>query len=438
MGVLKRFRRLFLTEEKRLFYDDDYEQTDGQNYENKYEQKYDEMSEDGTARRSEQEQTIISALKEDEAKQEKISLGKKPSANEVIAFIESNCEKMNTSKTQNTGLRREYEQVTRYLKDIELIEAMDEVKKESLIKLATEIVELNKERKKQEKRQRTITDANYKTMQQYEDRMNQEILSLKKKEKFQMDIKSDMRHLESEKAGLLYEKKERMGRNSLFKTVSIGLSMIIISIFIFLLILAVYSKYDMTIPFIIVIAVSGLLILYVFTEIRKNRYQSSLVDRKINKAINLMNRVKIKYINNTALLDYLYSKYGVKSAEELEYIWGQYLRIRDEEDKNQNSRDRINELEEKLMAILVEEGISDTGIWTSQVVALIESREMVEVRHKLNVRRGKLREQIAYNDDVFEQSAIPLRALMDDREEYRKYVEESLNRYNLTEEFVQV
>ena len=87
----------------------------------------------------------------------------------------------------------------------------------------------------------------------------------------------------------------------------------VISVFVFLLILALYSKYDMTFPFIIAIAVSGLLILYLFTEIRKNRYQASLADKKINKAINLMNRVKIKYINNTALSDYLYSKYS-KSA----------------------------------------------------------------------------------------------------------------------------
>ena len=107
-----------------------------------------------------------------------------------------------------------------------------------------------------------------------------------------------MRHLEGEKTGLLYEKKEWVRRSNVFKTASIGVSFIVISVFVFLLILALYSKYDMTFPFIIAIAVSGLLILYLFTEIRKNRYQASLADKKINKAINLMNRVKIKYINN--------------------------------------------------------------------------------------------------------------------------------------------
>lgn len=462
MGLLKAIRSLFVTEEKRLFYDEDYEQTVDNYDENNGIAESDHVSEDNSEsafeselineldrelnseadydkednkEESEKSQTVIGALKKGRGRQEDISLGKKPTIKEVGSFVESNCEKMNTSHTQNKGLKREYEQVTGYLKDIELIDNMEEEKKEKLIGLAVEIVELNKERKKQEKRQRTINDANYKTMQQYENNMNQELVSLKKKEQFQMNIKSDMRHLEGEKTGLLYEKKEWVRRSNMFKTASIGVSFIVISVFVFLLILALYSKYDMTFPFIIAIAVSGLLILYLFTEIRKNRYQASLADKKINKAINLMNRVKIKYINNTALLDYLYSKYGVKSAEELEYIWGQYLKLKAEEEKNLSNKERIEELEKQLMDTLLAEGIRDTGVWTSQVVALIESREMVEVRHKLNVRRGKLREQIAYNDDVFEQSAIPLKALMEDKDEYRHLVVECLDRYELTEAF---
>ena len=39
-----------------------------------------------------------------------------------------------------------------------------------------------------------------------------------------------------------------------------------------------------------------------------------ITERKINKAINLLNKVKIKYVNNINVLDYSCEKYGVKNA----------------------------------------------------------------------------------------------------------------------------
>lgn len=385
--------------------------------------------------KSDMSQTVIEVLKSEEAKLEPVSLGKKPTEDEVKNYIEANCTKMLTVKRQNMSLRREYEKVTGYLKDIERIEAMESDKKSKLISVAEEIVELEKRQKKLRKQSKKISDAHYSTMHQYEDIMNKELVSLKKKEKFQLGIKSDMRHLEGEKAGLLYEKKERNARHAYFKTISISLSIMIISLLIFLLIVGMYSKIDMTIPFIIVIAVSGLLILYIFMGVRNNRYGMAIVNRKLNRAVNLMNSVKIKYINNTALLDYLYAKYGVKSADELEYIWGHYLRIRAEEEKNEADRKRTKELEKELLEMLNSEGINDTDIWSGQVVAIIESREMVEVRHKLNVRRSKLREQIAYNDEMFSQSAGLLSVLMADKPEYEKLVREGLEKNEVSEEF---
>lgn len=379
--------------------------------------------------------TVIEVLKNEEAKLEPVLLGKKPDEVEVKNYIDSNCQRMVTVQQQNKGLRREYEKVTGYLKDIELIEGMDSDRKKELVSVAEEIVELERRQKKINKQSQKISDANYKTMQQYEDIMNKELVSMKKREKFQLDIKSDMRRLEGEKAGLLYEKKERYARHAYFKTISIGLSVMIISLFIFLLIIAMFSKADMTIPFIIIIAVSGLLILYMFMGVRNNRYGMALVNRKLNKAINLMNSVKIKYINNTALLDYMYGKYGVKSADELEYVWGHYLRIKAEEEKNEADRERIDELEKELKARLNSEGIHDTNVWSSQVVAIIESREMVEVRHKLNVRRGKLREQIAYNDEMFSQSAGLLAVLMADRPEYERLVRECVEKNKISDAF---
>ena len=121
---------------------------------------------------------------------------------------------------------------------------------------------------------------------------------------------------------------------------------------------------------------------------------------KENRAINLMNKVKIKYINNTSTLEYLYGKYHIKSLRELEYLYDQYVMMVDEVRKYQKSSGDLREYCDQLSKLLFSYGVKDPDIWTKQSLALIDNREMVEVKHSLNVRRQKLREQMAYNEEL--------------------------------------
>ena len=63
---------------------------------------------------------------------------------------------------------------------------------------------------------------------------------------------------------------------------------------------------------------------------RKMSYEYKMSEKRENKAISLMNKVKIKYINNTSTLEYLYNKYNIKSLRELEYLYDQYTIMVDE------------------------------------------------------------------------------------------------------------
>mgnify|MGYP006990129913 CR=1 FL=1 len=45
-------------------------------------------------------------------------------------------------------------------------------------------------------------------------------------------------------------------------------------------------------------------------------------------------------------------------------------------------------------------GLKDPEIWIYQPEALADEKEMVEVRHRLNDRRGKLREKMEYNQEI--------------------------------------
>ena len=70
------------------------------------------------------------------------------------------------------------------------------------------------------------------------------------------------------------------------------------------------------------------------------------VEKTINKIIQLQNKVKIRYVNNCQLMEYLYLKYNTDSAAKLEKQWKMY---QDEKEE----RKQFAEAEAKIEDILI-------------------------------------------------------------------------------------
>ena len=68
----------------------------------------------------------------------------------------------------------------------------------------------------------------------------------------------------------------------------------------------------------------------------------------------------------------------------------------------------------------------DREIWFSQAKALIDPSEMVEVRHGLNVRRQRLREQLDYNTGVMTECLNEMDRIRMKKPEYESDVERVL------------
>ena len=125
-----------------------------------------------------------------------------------------------------------------------------------------------------------------------------------------------------------------------------------------------------------------------------------MLGKKINKATTLLNRVKIKYINNRSLLDYDRAKFQVKDSAEFEKIWQEYVRAKEYERKFQENTKQLQLVQDQLLELLRDNHVVTPDIWLSQTLAIIDPKEMVEVRHALNIRRQKLRERMAENDEA--------------------------------------
>lgn len=300
----------------------------------------------------------------------------------------------------------EYQAVTNYLTDMQKIDMIPMDEREFVNDSARKIITLSKERTKfQDRKDIKISDAQYKHLQQFEEKIPGEIVKLKKSEEYYLAVKNDIRNLEGEKGTLHYQKEEILKNQRYLKWISIITSLVVLGLFCIFALIGSSTGRDMAVPYILFVALALASAGYILYSARKNEAAMKLTEMKLNKAIGLMNRVKIKYINTNNLLDYSYSKYMVNSSSELTYLWEQYMKAKDAERLYKDNTDLLNFYNEELVERLRHYQLADPDIWIYQAVAIIDNREMVEVRHRLNVRRQKLRERIEYNSRLLEEAS---------------------------------
>lgn len=342
---------------------------------------------------------------------------------ERAGFVKNCCDMINEAKRQQFEAKKEYEVVTAYLADIQKIDLLPTQAKKSIDDMARKLLALNQERQKMQKITPKITMAQRLALEPYEDTILEEIRKMEEQENYLQVINSDIRHLESEKASLDFELQEVMERDELGKKMLKAAGIFIVVFLVFLFVLQEMAKKNVQLPFVFTIAFGIIVIAYFYFSNRKNQYDLKMAELKMNRAIQLLNKVKIKYVNCTNLLDYLYEKFHVNNARELHYHWQEYMRIVEEERRFKKTAESIDFYTEEIIRELKKNGIADAAVWGYQIEALVDPKEMVEVRHRLNVRRQKLRQRIDYNNNQEDMARKSLRAF---RERHVAYDSETL------------
>ncbi len=330
------------------------------------------------------------------------------------------------AKHQCEVIKSEYGQVTSYLKDIQLMDQALEEDKALLKETAGVITELTKERESRKRHKYKFTDAQKLALENFEGKVSTDLANLKEYEDYQIKIKHDMRQLDSEKRLLLTDKRDIVRRQSTLQLVSKVLSFLLAMFGVLLVTIGLVFRVEIQVPFLATAAFAFVVTLIIVIESRKNRTDMVITERKCNRAISLGNRVKIKYVNNTRTIDYMCSKYKVRNATELEFVYDQYRKAKREWAKQREDAFLLNEKNEILMQELEKLGVKDRGIWFHQAGAIVDPREMVEVRHSLNERRQKLRAQIDYNNGIMQDFLNELERIHNKKPEYAREIEELL------------
>lgn len=321
---------------------------------------------------------------------------------DTIRFVRNNCEAIAENERQIAEAKKEYEKVTSYLTDIQRIDMAREDEYREIKDICKSILTLTQERSKYKNRNLTISDAQMRKFEPFEDELVDEIKKMYNAQAYQDAIEGDIKNLKKEKDSLYSQRKEIIAKQNALKGMTKVLAVLIISLIVLLIVIYYATKTDMTLPYLGVVALAGVSAAMLVFESSKNRRDIILVERKINKAITLLNKVKIKYINNINVLDYNCNKFGVKNAKDFEEKWNEYCKMREYEKKFRENTEMLNANNENLVIMLKELGVKDADIWISRCEAIVDSREMVEIRHELNQRRQMLRERIENNEKLKE------------------------------------
>ncbi len=368
---------------------------------------------------------------------EHIIPGKSSKGSDFNKYVRENSEIITESRRLIEEAKMEYQAVTSYLTDIQKIDMIPREQREELEDAASNIVNLSKERDMIRNRKYDITDTQYRLFERYEMQIPKELAAVKEAETYQESIEADLKRLEQEKQNFLDEKDEIVYKQTFLKGIAVATCVIILLLFIIFAILAVYTDSNMTLPFLLTVLMGMASALYIFMEARKNANDIQLVRIKLNKVIMLANKVTIKSVNNRNYLDYIYNKYMVDNYEQFKNCWEQFVKIKDENKKYRSNSQLLEYYYEKLVNELKRFGVNDAEIWIYQPSAILDSREMVEIRHRLNVRRQKLRERIDTYQKQKEEAAKTIISLIKACPERKDDAIRILNEYKIRQDVLE-
>ncbi|MCR5468664.1 MAG: hypothetical protein K6F37_06870 [Lachnospiraceae bacterium] len=356
----------------------------------------------------------------------------------VQHFVFQRCEQILEANKEVEQEMREYKLVTSYINDISVLDELNDEDKKRIHHLADGLVSLEKSRGDLIRNSKVnIDDSTFRTMQINENEIPDAIKRLRENETWENTVKRDMQYLEAEKTRWNYliaslEREQMWLRFGSY--ILIGLFAVAV---IFLCFVHFGLKIDVSFGWMIATFIACVLGVLIFVKMQNNSREIIQARVNSNYAVTLNNKLTFKYVNVKNAVDYACEKFKVTNSYELNYLWEQYLLAVKERNKLSDMDSDMDYYSDRLVKELGRIGIHDPQIWVHQAEALINKKEMVEVKHNWIVRRQKLRERISFNKDNISKQRSEIDELLLDEtaagEELRQIVD-SLDKLEIARE----
>ena len=347
----------------------------GQDYDEEYDQ-----SEYATL----QTENIVTELNQSETAQTK---------NYVVDL----CEQLINTSNDLSDAKEEYQLVTNYLNDIQVIEDLEDEIRKPLAERAAYVAKLEQQRTDFLKTERRISDTQFEQMQEEDEHLPGIIRRLKSNETYLDAIKKDMAYLEGKKLEWTMQRNSAVKIQKAMRQAAIYLFVLFATIMALFGILSWYLKTDLTLPMTIAAIIAVIYGGYVLIRFQNSTRGIRQADVNRNHAITLENHVKIKYVNIKNAVDFICEKYHVRNAYELQFLYEQYQAEAWDKEQFRKTSDELNYYSKSLIDYLHHLRLYDSRVWINHANAIVDSRELVELKHNLLTRRQKIRSRIEYS-----------------------------------------
>jgi len=321
------------------------------------------------------------------------------STHDIEVYVREQCDIMEEAATHVENAKAEYEAVTEEYNDIQIMEEAPTQIRDKILSCAETIDNMMVDRRILKSTEHKLSNAAYRRMEAVENEMPGGIKLLKASEDYYDTVKRDLRILEAEQLNLRTDADVLVTRQIKIRRLAKTAIFALAAVFaVFLISMTLVQNDSDTALFIGISLFAAILAVGMFALLKVTERNVIITEIKLNKATALLNKVKIKFINAANTLDYEYTKFGVKSSYELDKKYRLYEEMKKEQIRMLDMTSSLNSAENELENMLKNLGLYSPHIWLGRVRAIINPKEMVEVRHEINTRRYKLRQQIEYNE----------------------------------------
>ena len=241
-------------------------------------------------------------------------------------------------------------------------------------------------------------------MEKYSDDFPKALVNLQNDEKYCNAVRHDMQMLEAEKISLKEDIENYGMRRTNIRNISIISLLAMIAVYIIFFVSGQLNSTNGMMLFMVMLLMTAVYVLLIFISQRNTIYRTRLAEKKLARAVMLLNKTKIKYVNIANSVDYQQKKFHVKNSYELSRTYEIYLDEKKKVEKYKNSETELGKATYDLEEMLSGMGLLDSDFWCARLDALSDDKAMKALKKNLRESRSTLMDQIEYNRIRIEES----------------------------------
>ena len=207
------------------------------------------------------------------------------------------CEEMIDVSRELEDIRSEYQMVTSYLNDVQIISELPEEEKAAIQKSASMVYKLDHTRTQFLESEQKLSDVQFAQMQEEEYEIPAAMKRLKSNEAYLDAIKRDLNYLEGEKVEWEILKQEYAKEQRIIRRTSFIFFLLFAGVVVLLLLMSFVLDMDTRILMSVVAFLAVLFGAFSLLKYQNNSREIHRCDVNRNQAVTLENHVKIKYVN---------------------------------------------------------------------------------------------------------------------------------------------